>query len=190
MASILTSFTGEHFPKTLLLKTSLPTPFVTEVGGSGGGRRVWRELCPGGLLGLHRKSHNHKNNFVLRRAFRRLDAFLAPYFLGASQFSGVEITSLISLGRKLRLREGRRFAQGHKARGGKADTQRQASGFTLQAFPQRRQATSRWGSGPPYRMVPKWWGPWRQQRPRPFRPPPSFFPRPPRRGEGGLEQPT
>jgi hypothetical protein len=84
------------------------------------------------------------------------------------------------------VQKGRRFAQGHKAGGGKAEYENQAIQFSnWRLFHDADLPASGWGSGPPLRLVPKWWEQWRQQHLRPFRPPSSLFPWLPRRGEGG-----
>lgn len=50
------------------------------------------------------------------------------------QLCAVETMNLISQGRKLRLRAGRRFAQGHRARGSRTETEIQTTTFQLRDF--------------------------------------------------------
>lgn len=73
-------------------------------------------------------THN-KNKFIFSLAFKALDAFTCLTL--SQQLCEVEITSLISQGRKLRLRVGR-FAQGHEARSGTLEDESQTSRFPAQ----------------------------------------------------------
>lgn len=179
MAPILRSFTGPHFPKSCF--GSLPMLLKAGLGSwRDGGRWVGESVAHQGS----RISEGHYHNKDSESRFQGTRRFHVPYFVRASQqVCGAEVMSLVSQGRKRRLRVGNLFKV----------TKREAASYRLKArrpdsqlrdFRLRKQAASGWDSGPPSRMVPKWCGLWRQQHLRPFRPPPSFFTRPPRRGEG------
>lgn len=145
------------------------------------GGACWGERCASGLLGPPRSHYQNMNSFFhfplcLRDSWCSLSA--------SQQLCELQITNLalyINDLLKVTKREEGMAENGNQAAGrppawrSSEDAGRRASG---------------WGSGPPSasgEAAPKWWGRRRrrQLRPRPFRPPPSFFLRPPRPGGRG-----